>query len=98
MARSSRGRWIVVVLLLAPAVLLPLLVPVYDREDPALLGFPFFFWFQFAMIVMAAVLTVAAYYVAKSAERTDREARRARRRTDGADPAGRAGRAEGGRS
>ncbi|WP_243060466.1 DUF3311 domain-containing protein [Nocardioides sp. SR21] len=70
---SSRGRWAVVYLLLAPAVVLPLWVSLYDRTDPTLFGFPFFFWFQFALIILAVMLTVPAYLVAQGAERSDRE-------------------------
>ena len=44
------ARWTLIVLLLAPAVVVPLLVPLYDRIDPELFGFPFFFWFQLALI------------------------------------------------
>ena len=74
---SSRGTWVVICLLLAPAVVLPLLVPLYDSTDPTFLGFPFYFWFQMVMIPVAVVLTAVAYYLAKAADRRDREARRA---------------------
>lgn len=77
--RSTRGSWALVGLLLAPAVVMPLLISVYDRTDPTLFGFPFYFWFQFAMIPCAAALTVSAYYVARGAERKDRARRRAER-------------------
>ena len=46
----SRGTWIGICVLLAPAVVLPLLVPLYAKEDPTLFGFPFYFWFQLALI------------------------------------------------
>ena len=72
---SSSARWTLIVVLLAPAVVLPLPVPLYDSEDPTLLGFPFFFWFQLALIPVAVVLTVIAYYLAKAADR-DRAAKR----------------------
>jgi uncharacterized membrane protein len=72
---SSRGLWIIICVLLAPAVVLPLVVPLYDSEDPTLFGFPFYFWFQLALIPFAVVLTVAAYYLAKTADRRDRAAR-----------------------
>ena len=62
-------RWTLIVVLLAPAVVLPLLVPLYDSEDPTLFGFPFYFWFQLALIPVAVVLTVIAYYLAKAATR-----------------------------
>lgn len=66
------ARWGLITLLLAPAVIIPLLVPLYDSEDPTLFGFPFYFWFQLALIPFAVVLTVAAYYLAKGAEREGR--------------------------
>ena len=72
---SSSARWTLIVVLLAPAVVLPLLVPLYDSEDPTLLGFPFYYWFQLALIPVAVVLTVIAYYLAKAGDR-DRAAKR----------------------
>ena len=72
---SQSARWTLVLLLLAPAVVLPLLVGVYDRTDPELFGFPFYYWFQLALIPIAVVLTVIAYYVVKAGDR-DRRAKR----------------------
>ena len=66
---SSRGIWALVLVLLAPAVVVPLLVPLYDSKEPTLWGFPFFYWFQFAMILMSAVLTLVAYVISLSADR-----------------------------
>lgn len=74
---SSRGTWIAICAVLLPAALLPLLVPLYDTTDPTLFGFPFYFWFQLALIPAAVLLTVVAYYLAKGADRRDREARAA---------------------
>ena len=45
------------------------------EEDPTLFGFPFYYWFQLALIPAAVVLTVIAYYLAKGADRRDRAAR-----------------------
>ena len=70
----SRGLWALITLLLVPPVVLPLLVGLYDRIDPTLWDFPFFFWFQFLLILFSAVMTVIAYYLAKLADRRDREA------------------------
>jgi hypothetical protein len=73
---SSRGHWILICLLLTPPVAGPLLVGLYDRTDPTLYGFPFYFWAQMGMIPAGVVLTVIAYYLAKEAERRDRDVRR----------------------
>ena len=76
---TSRALWILVLVLLAPAVVVPLLVPLYDKTEPTLWGFPFFFWFQFAMIVAAAALTLTAFLISTKADERDRAERRARR-------------------
>jgi hypothetical protein len=62
---STRARWTIVVVLLIPPIVLPLLVGIYDRNDPELWGFPFYYWFQFLLIPIAAVLTTAAYQLTK---------------------------------
>lgn len=69
---TSRGRWLLVLALLAPAVVVPLWVSLYARTDPTLLGFPFFYWFQILLIVVAVGLTVPAYLISRQAERLDR--------------------------
>ena len=69
---SSRGRWALIYVVLAPAVVLPLWVSLYNREDPKLFGFPFFYWFQFLLIIVAVCLTVPAYLLSHGAERLDR--------------------------
>ena len=73
MPPRARG-WLLVVVLLAPAIVLPLCVPLYDRSDPELNGWPFFFWFQMALIVVAVALTAAAYAVMRRVDRLDRAA------------------------
>ena len=52
--RRSGPLWVLIVVLLTPPVVIPLLVGLYDRTEPTLGGFPFFFWFQFALILMSA--------------------------------------------
>jgi len=54
------SRWVAGVLL-AAAIVVPLLVGVYNREDPTLFGFPFFYWFQFLLIPFASALTYTAF-------------------------------------
>jgi hypothetical protein len=58
---SQRVRWTIVIVLLIPAVVLPLLVGIYDSVEPELFGFPFYYWFQFLLIPVAATLTTTAY-------------------------------------
>ena len=70
----SRSGWLVVYVLLAPAVVLPLLVWIYDRDTPTFLSFPFFYWFQFLLIIIAVALTVPAYVLTRRLERADRVA------------------------
>jgi hypothetical protein len=74
MSTPPRSRWLVVYVLLAPAVVLPLWVSLYDRETPTFLSFPFFYWFQFLLIIVAVALTGPAYLLARRLERSDRVA------------------------
>jgi uncharacterized membrane protein YhdT len=46
-----RHRW--AYWLLVVVVVVPLLVPLYDRMYPMLFGFPFYYWFQLAFIVFS---------------------------------------------
>ena len=62
---STAARWTLALVLLAPAVVLPLVVPIYNRHDPELWGFPFYYWFQFLLILVASALTVSAYLVVR---------------------------------
>jgi uncharacterized membrane protein len=76
MARSrTRTAWAVVGALLAIGIVVPLLVPLYDSATPTLWGFPFYYWFQFAMIPVVSLLTFAAFRLSESATRKDREDR-----------------------
>ena len=74
-ASPSRGLWILIIVLLIPPVVLPLWVPLYNKTDPELNGWPFFYWFQMALILFATVLTVIAFALSRIADRKDREAR-----------------------
>lgn len=64
-ARSHGGaRWWYVLLAL-PFIGL-LYPPLYVRKDPELFGFPFFYWYQFAWVVVAAALTILVYLRTKA--------------------------------
>ncbi len=47
--------------LLAAAIIFPLLVPMYSSDRPRLWGFPFFYWYQLLWVFLAAILTIGAY-------------------------------------
>ncbi len=72
---SGTGAWVAVAVLLGIGIVGPLLVFVYDSETPTLLGFPFYYWFQFLMIPIVSVLTYAAFRIAQGATRRERRAR-----------------------
>lgn len=44
----------------APFVAL-LFPPLYAREEPALFGLPFFYWYQLAWILLGSAITAVAY-------------------------------------
>jgi membrane protein implicated in regulation of membrane protease activity len=70
--RRSTGLWVLIVIILIPPVVLPLWVPLYNKTDPTLWGFPFFFWFQFALILFSAALTVTAFALSRAASRREK--------------------------
>src|SRR5271168_3082304 len=58
--RNARWNW----LLILPAC--GLLFPaVYARQTPALFGFPFFYWYQFAWVFLTAAITGLVYFLVK---------------------------------
>jgi uncharacterized membrane protein len=72
MPRRTTGSWAVVALLLAVGIVVPLLVFAYDREKPTLIGFPFYYWFQFVLIPFVSLLTYAAFRLSLRATERDR--------------------------
>jgi hypothetical protein len=42
-----------------PAVLWP---PFYNRAEPALIGMPFFYWYQLLWVIVGAVLTAIVHF------------------------------------
>lgn len=59
--RSRRGRRSAVAWLLAVPLLLVVYPPLYNRTDPTLLGIPFFYWYQLAVIPVSVVCTAIVY-------------------------------------
>ncbi len=80
-ARSDRSPWN---WLLLVAVVVPLLVPFYNRVEPTLFGWPFFYWVQLLFVPLGVLTTVVAYRATRrrpaeraaargTTDRTDRE-------------------------
>ncbi len=58
----ARQFWL---LLLVPAVIVPLIVPIYNSVNPELAGIPFFYWFQFLWIIVSSVLIGIVYFAVR---------------------------------
>lgn len=56
------------------AIAAPLLVWTYAKNDPELWGIPFFFWYQFLLVIVSVVLTSIAYRLVIGHERQRRRA------------------------
>jgi Protein of unknown function (DUF3311) len=65
---------VVGLLLLAPVVAL-LWVPSYVRVTPRLFGFPFFYWYQLAWVLVGAACLAGAYVLTMRLERQRKRAR-----------------------
>jgi hypothetical protein len=46
------------------------LVPFYNRVEPTLLGFPFFYWFQLGWIFVSMIVTAYVYFVTEQHEKS----------------------------
>jgi hypothetical protein len=53
--------------LLAIPIIALLWVGSYDRVEPRLAGFPFFFWYQFAWVFLCSAFTYSAYRLIRAA-------------------------------
>jgi uncharacterized membrane protein len=71
-------RVVAAVCVVAPFVAM-LWIPSYNTENPRLLGFPFFYWYQLLWVVITAALMIVAVFAVKF----DRTARRGADRSGG---------------
>jgi hypothetical protein len=68
------GRLIAAGVVLAIAIVVPLLVWTYARSTPEIGGIPFFFWYQFLLVLVSVALTTIAYRLVASHDRDRRAA------------------------
>jgi hypothetical protein len=64
-APKRRGGWSWWYLLFVVQFLVALWPPFYNRVEPTLCGFPFFYWFQLAWVIASAVLTGIVYFAVR---------------------------------
>ncbi len=57
-SRQKRSKWTLLLVLPYLALCFPQL---YARATPALFGFPFFYWYQFAWVILASALLGIVY-------------------------------------
>jgi hypothetical protein len=67
------GPYVVSGILLAIGIVMPLIVPLYAREDPKLFEIPFFYWYQMLWVFIDAFLLWIVYGIVT---REDRRRRR----------------------
>lgn len=75
---------IVVTIILVAAIVIPLLTWTYSRDAPRLFGFPFFYWYQFTWVFLAA----GACYLCYALLRRESRAYRAGQHTTLTSPTG----------
>ena len=62
-ANRAAKRWLW--LLVIPWIAM-IWVPSYNKIDPQVLGFPFFYWYQLLWVLISAVITAIVYFKTKS--------------------------------
>jgi hypothetical protein len=55
----KNGKWLWLLLVPVLALAFPVF---YSRPTPELLGFPFFYWYQFAWVPLTALITGIVYW------------------------------------
>ena len=76
MSRLSavRPAYLISGVLLAVAIVVPLLVSTYAKDEPRLWGFPFFYWYQLMWVFISAILVSICYQLVSREERRRRAA------------------------
>lgn len=79
----SPARVIVVTALLIAPFVGTLWVGSFARTEPTLIGFPFFYWYLMAWVIVSALCTGLAYVLTRQVERARHAWRRARTAENG---------------
>jgi uncharacterized membrane protein len=58
----------VIKLLLLVVFVIALAVPFFNKAAPALFGFPFFYWYQMAVVLVSSLLIFIVFIVEDKAE------------------------------
>ena len=67
---NGNGGWHWSYWLLIVVCLVTFCVPFYNRIEPTLFGFPFFYWFQLAWIFVSMVVTAYSYFATEQSDKT----------------------------
>jgi hypothetical protein len=70
------GPYVISGILIFIGILLPLIVPIYAREKPALFGLPFFYWYQMLWVLIDAGLLWICYGLITREDRRRRDVMR----------------------
>ena len=70
--RSDRSPWN---WLLVVPIVVPLLVPLYNKVEPALFGWPLFYWLQMVFVALGVLTTSIVYRMTRRSS-ADRQAAR----------------------
>jgi len=65
---KSPATWLLITVLLLAAILGSLWVPLYARAKPMLGAFPFFYWYQLALVPAVAIVSWLAYLLLRSSQ------------------------------
>lgn len=71
---SAQTSVVVAILVIVPLVAM-LWVPSYNKKDPTLFGFPFFYWYQLLWVFITGVMTVIAYLFVRRSDIDRRDER-----------------------
>lgn len=80
-AGSAATTVVVAVLVIVPLVAM-LWVPSFNKKEPDLFGFPFFYWYQLLWVFITGILTVIAYLFVRRSDIDRRDERSAQRNVE----------------